>query len=553
MPTCRPLLIVLFASAALLGGFSATAQQRIPSVRERIHEYLSERAEAVAAIGAPTLTAAASELVKEANQLAREIQRRRRNDPEGSIFSPAAAADVRDQLERLLRSPLGTEVRDLLFDVQPDPFPVVVNARYPAGEPRSSMPQAVLDRLPPLPRLLEYRFRGRHLLLLDRSTRVIVDVVRDALPAAAAQSDGSRAAAGVSSSRAALVARAHVWEPSDISSKNLLVGPRGHGALPPLATVHCRYQHQDFDGASPKFACRLRGGDEVKVKYGGTNGEVYGEVAASRLLWALGFGADRMYPVRVVCTGCPEPLLQYRLLNGSMLFDPATIERDLRGAEIDDPHEGWAWETLRAIRPELGGAPRAHVDALRLLAAFLQHSDSKRDNQALVCRNEPATQSCPRPLLFIADLGLTFGRASWFNNPDESSVNLVAWKATPVWNAPERCVANLSGSATGTLQNPVISEAGRAFLSRLLMQLSDAQLRDLFTAARVDLRPRNPARGASGFPAVDEWVAAFTAKRRDIVEHTCPISHVTAGAVEVRGASQSALLAAARSLVHARR
>ena len=69
--------------------------------------------------------------------------------------------------------------------------------------------------------------------------------------------------------------------------------------------VDCNYVERDMGGNTPKFACRLANGDEVKVKYGRDNGEVYAEVAASRLLWALGFSADAMYPVRVRCHGCP--------------------------------------------------------------------------------------------------------------------------------------------------------------------------------------------------------------------------------------------------------
>ena len=38
---------------------------------------------------------------------------------------------------------------------------------------------------------------------------------------------------------------------------------------------------------------------------------------------------------------------------------------------------------------------------------------------------------------------------------------------------------------TGTLDKPVISEAGRAFLAGLLAQLSDAQLHDLFDVSRM--------------------------------------------------------------------
>jgi hypothetical protein len=60
-----------------------------------------------------------------------------------------------------------------------------------------------------------------------------------------------------------------------------------------------------------------------------------------------------------------------------------------------------------------------------------------------------------------------------------------------VWKDPVRCVAELTGSFTGSFSSPTISEAGRAFLASLLVQLSDAQLRDLFVNARVKQRSSN--------------------------------------------------------------
>jgi hypothetical protein len=74
----------------------------------------------------------------------------------------------------------------------------------------------------------------------------------------------------------------------------------------------------------------------VKVKYGEKNGEVYGEIAASRLFWALGFKADCMYPARVSCHGCPtDPFAASKadwqsgtLGNvGRYVFDAAAVER----------------------------------------------------------------------------------------------------------------------------------------------------------------------------------------------------------------------------------
>jgi hypothetical protein len=332
----------------------------------------------------------------------------------------------------------------------------------------------------------------------------------------------SFAARDQAAARAALLRRAQVWQETDIGSKNLLFGPPGAQAFAPLERVTCEYRDKKYSGASPKFACELPSGERVKVKYGGNNGEVYGEVLASRLLWALGFPADRMYPVRVVCSGCPDSLRSagLPLRGGRILFDPATIEREMPGREITSPFEGWTWDELGQVDAAAGGAPLAHRDALKLLAAFMQHTDSKADNQVLLCAD--ASRECEEPVLMIGDLGLTFGRASFFNSNDVSAVNLAGWSAVAVWKDPDRCIANLAGSYSGTLADPAISEAGRRFLAGLLSRLSDAQVRDAFVAARVVLRPRLPAVGRSGFPSVSEWVRQFDRKRFAIVNHTCP-------------------------------
>ena len=122
----------------------------------------------------------------------------------------------------------------------------------------------------------------------------------------------------------------------------------------------------------------------------------------------------------------------------------------------------------------------------------------------------------------IQDVGVTFGRATRFNENTPSSMNLVGWSSTPVWkSATGPCVGNLSKSFTGTLGEPAISEAGRQFLAGLLQQLTDAQIRDLFEVSRVTLRVREPGNAKSGFPTVDEWVAAFKQKRDEIVNRRC--------------------------------
>jgi len=325
-----------------------------------------------------------------------------------------------------------------------------------------------------------------------------------------------------SPARGDAMARAQLWSPTNVRAMDIRTGPKEAGAFRFQATVTCDYSPKELAGGSPKFAC-LAGDDELKVKFGGNNAEVFGEVAATRLMWALGFGADRMYPVRVICRGCPSNLGGIARENKEFLFDPATIERKMPGREFE-PDSSWSWTELDTDAAR--GAPRAHRDALKLLAVFMQHTDTKPQQQRLMCLDASAdaegpTTACRRPFMMVSDVGLTFGKAN-FMNTNGQGMNYVAWAATPIWKeGTTGCLGNLPKSFTGTLKDPVISEEGRAFLANLLGQLSDAQIRALFEVSRVTLRLRDPAKARSGFATIDEWAELFKSKRAEILERRC--------------------------------
>lgn len=324
--------------------------------------------------------------------------------------------------------------------------------------------------------------------------------------------------------RRAAIRRASVWSPTNIPSLDLKAGaaPQGYAFN---EWVTCTYEgKKPSSGRSAKFLCTSESGQELKVKYGGFNAEVLGEVIATRLFWALGFAADHMYPVRVRCRGCPKDPAFSEEKDGEVEeFDPAAIERKIPGRAMESSADsGWKWKELEDIGPEAGPDARAHRDALKLLAAFVQHTDSKRPNQRLLCPEgqEQGATGCRQPVLMVQDLGLTFGRGGLLNR-NKDSVNLKRWAEVPVWRDRGQCVAQLAKSFTGSLGNPKISEAGRAFLAGLLQQLSDAQLRDLFEAGRVQRRPSDPRK--PGPPAdADAWVEAFKRKRAEIVDARCP-------------------------------
>jgi hypothetical protein len=323
--------------------------------------------------------------------------------------------------------------------------------------------------------------------------------------------------------------RAQVWTKTNVAAMNMVTGPRGPGAFPPGTTVTCDYHEEVFRGTSPKFGCTIEGDDRVKVRYGRTNPEIFAGVAATRLLWALGFGADSLYAVRVICRKCPRRLSlddPKAAVTGQTEFDYAAIERKMPGREIEAPSvgPGWAWPELDLVDERAGGAPLAQRDALKLLAVLLQHTDSKPEQQKLLCldkgkdKKKGKTTPCGSTFMMIHDLGMTFGTATLMNRATLSGANLQAWSQTPVWKDAQRCIGNLPPSQTGTLEYPKISEAGRAFLADLLAQLTDAQLRDLFTAARIGDKPGLNGEGGG---AVIDWIAAFKKKRDEIEAARC--------------------------------
>jgi len=334
-----------------------------------------------------------------------------------------------------------------------------------------------------------------------------------------------------SAQRLDMIRRAQVWQPTDIAAMDVLNGPMGAGSFARGETITCDYVERKSNGLSPKFYCVIPGEtgkkpDEIKVKYGVNNPEVYGEVIGTRLLWALGFGADRMYSVRVICRGCPPSIHGGSALpSGDRVFDPAAVERKAEGWEADSkPDQGWAWWEIDLVDPAAGGAPLAQRDALKLLAIMIQHADNKAAQQRLVCLDasappkDLANPPCARPFMLINDLGLTFGRAD-FLYLASTFVDSERWAHHTVFTGRKGCVGNLLAPLHGTLELPVISEEGRAFLANLLRQLSDQQIHDLFAGARVEFR----FQGIRAEPTpIDNWVAVFKQKRQEIEDRRCP-------------------------------
>ena len=331
--------------------------------------------------------------------------------------------------------------------------------------------------------------------------------------------------------RAHALAHAQVWRetPAPVEEADLTKNAGDDQPIDPAAPITCKFFPRPSSGTTPKFDCVLPDGRVIKVKYGGS-AEVYAEVAASRLLSALGFGADRMDPVvKVRCFGCPySPFRTYKVLELVRVDDAYTrridydhyvdfewvaVERRFPASSIDaGDTKGWGFYELDKIDPDKGGAPRAHVEALRLMAVLLHHWDNKSENQRLVCLADPEATNveCPRPFALIQDVGSTFG---------PNKVNYEAWSTRPVFADPARCLVHMEDMPFGgaTFGQAEIHEDGRLFLAGLLGKLKPEQLAALFTAARFPDQDGRRGPGAE----VGRWVTAFQAKVEEISARRC--------------------------------
>ena len=331
--------------------------------------------------------------------------------------------------------------------------------------------------------------------------------------------------------------QAKVWTPTDISTVDLGANPPDATGLLSQPIVRCRYLDGPARGTTAKFDCVLPDGEVVKVKYGNT-GEIHAEIAASRLLAALGFGADRMYMVpRVRCYGCVRTpyytmkVLDYVHARERLVrsvpedsytdFEWVAVERRLEGAEIEaGDRDGWAWHELGPVDPSRG-ASRAERDALRLFAMLLSHWDNKASNQRLMCLSPSAPEgpalsvvegACARPFAYIHDLGATFG---------PNKVALEHWSTVPIWSDRGSCTVSMRQFpySGGTFPDTQISEAGRRLIARQLGGLTESQLVALFTAAHFP--EFHGGRGTAAEPKA--WATVFLDKVRQIADAgPCP-------------------------------
>jgi len=281
-------------------------------------------------------------------------------------------------------------------------------------------------------------------------------------------------------------ARPVLWrEPADLESRDLFYGIGGPKHAPRPGTF--KFVKEDLDGSNPKYAVRDDSGVKWKIKLGA---EAKPEVAATRLVWAVGYFTDEDYFL-------PEVRVQDlpgNLHRGQKLFAPdgAVHDARLKREEKGDAKEGaWKWK-----RDPFTG--ERELNGLRVMMALINNWDVKDDNNLIYEKvDEPSGVS--EEIYMVKDLGASFG-TSGFVRGDRAKGNLESYRHSKFitkTTADDVSFATPARPALVVLVNPLdyvyrvrlrwvgrkIPRSDVKWIGSILARLSPTQVRDAFRAA----------------------------------------------------------------------
>jgi len=146
----------------------------------RVYDYVEIHRRAAAGIEQP-MCAEPEELARQTHELANAIREARPRAKEGDIFTLAASEMFRARIAAIVRR-TNFDVAAFLARHGGDGEDLDVHVFGTLLWPAHVALTPITRQLPELPPELEYRFTGRHLVLMDMGANMVVDVLRDALP-----------------------------------------------------------------------------------------------------------------------------------------------------------------------------------------------------------------------------------------------------------------------------------------------------------------------------------------------------------------------------------
>lgn len=263
-----------------------------------------------------------------------------------------------------------------------------------------------------------------------------------------------------------------LWrEPTDLESRNLLLGAGGDRMKPNLRRV--TFIEKKSGGYSTKYRVKDASGHEWVAKIGK---EAQPDTAANRLVWAVGYETEIAYLV-------PRLTIQ-----GKGTFENVRLEARPKSINRGDE---WKWDDNPFTNtPQFQG--------LKVMMLLINNWDIKDSNNVILGARNPSTGTSER-LYIISDLGGSLGKTGGiFSRSRNKPIDFI--KSNFIESVRGNVIDfNYGGKSKSLFDNITVTDA--KWIGGLLARLSDQQIQDAFRAAN--------------YPA-DEVLAMSQAVRRRI-------------------------------------
>jgi len=258
-----------------------------------------------------------------------------------------------------------------------------------------------------------------------------------------------------------------LWhDPTDIASRNLILGAGGEEMKPDISRV--TFIEEKTGGFSKKYRVKDAKGNEWIAKIGK---EAQTDTAANRLLWALGYETEIAYLVPKV------------KIEGKGDFENVRFEA--RPADVKRAGN-WMW-TNNPFQNT------SEFRGLKILMVMLNNWDMKDDNnEILAVRGDTTGEGQLRYI--ISDLGATFGKTGGvFSRSRNEADDYV--KAAFIKKVNGDVIDfNYGGKNQKLFEGLTVTDA--RWLGALMKRLSDDQIKDAFRAANYSAEEVDMLSGA---------------------------------------------------------
>jgi hypothetical protein len=171
------ILAALTLTAIVMQGKPANPQAVAQNdFAKRLESYLALRQDLGKKLEPMKSTSSASDLQARQQALAAALRTARVNAKQGDLVTPVIQKQIREAViaDFARRTPAAKKA---VFEEVPEgPLPGI-NKNYPDRAALPTVPPLLLAKLPRLPDNLQYRFFGRHMVILDGDVEIVVDYI----------------------------------------------------------------------------------------------------------------------------------------------------------------------------------------------------------------------------------------------------------------------------------------------------------------------------------------------------------------------------------------